>query len=90
MWVAWSQSPFYSAPAIIFNMDTATTMVVVDKDVCFRGGANLPGVKLDYQSSILPEIGSVVLGSFHLIPCLIAGGESSVLGLPPTAALLSS
>ena len=43
------------------DLGTATTITVVDKDGCFRGGAILPGVKLGYRAlaagtSLLPEI----------------------------------
>ena len=51
----------YGAPCIVIDMGTATTMIVVDRDGCFRGGAIAPGVKLGYralsaETSLLPEI----------------------------------
>ena len=51
----------YGYPAIVMDLGTATTVTVVDKDGCFRGGAILPGVKLGYQAlasgtSLLPDI----------------------------------
>lgn len=51
----------YGAPAIVIDMGTATTMTVIDRDGCFRGGAILPGIKLGYRAlaagtSLLPEI----------------------------------
>jgi len=51
----------YGAPVLVLDLGTATTMIVVDKDGCFRGGAILPGVKLGYQAlasgtSLLPDI----------------------------------
>lgn len=51
----------YGAPVIVVDMGTATTMVVIDRDGVFRGGAILPGVKLGYRAlasgtSLLPEI----------------------------------
>ncbi|MBQ8935806.1 MAG: type III pantothenate kinase [Oscillospiraceae bacterium] len=51
----------YGTPAIVLDMGTATTMVVIDKDGCYRGGAILPGVKLSYAAlasgtSLLPDI----------------------------------
>ncbi len=51
----------YGAPAIILDLGTATTIVVIDKDGCYRGGAILPGVKLSYGAlasgtSLLPSI----------------------------------
>ena len=36
----------YPLPAIIYDMGTATTVTVVDKDRCYIGGAILPGVRL--------------------------------------------
>ncbi len=52
---------FYGTPVIVLDMGTATTMVVIDKDKCYRGGAILPGVKLSYAAlsvgtSLLPDI----------------------------------
>ncbi len=51
----------YGAPAIVLDMGTATTMVVIDKNNCYVGGAILPGVKLSYSAlasgtSLLPDI----------------------------------
>lgn len=51
----------YGTPCIVIDMGTATTMVVIDKDKCYRGGAILPGVKLSYAAlaagtSLLPDI----------------------------------
>lgn len=51
----------YGYPAIVMDMGTATTVVVIDKDGCYRGGAILPGVKLSYSAlssgtSLLPDI----------------------------------
>ncbi|MDO5459581.1 MAG: type III pantothenate kinase, partial [Eubacteriales bacterium] len=51
----------YGCPAIILDLDTATTMVVVDKNACYRGGAIMPGVRLGLQAlssgtSLLPDI----------------------------------
>ena len=51
----------YGVPAIVLDMGTATTMVLIDKDGCYRGGAILPGVKLSYSAlaagtSLLPDI----------------------------------
>ena len=55
---------YYGAPAIIMDLGTATTIVVVDKDRCYRGGAIVPGVKLSYEAlaagtSLLPDISIV-------------------------------
>lgn len=55
---------YYGAPVIVIDMGTATTMVVIDKDKCYRGGAILPGVKLSYDAlaagtSLLPNISIV-------------------------------
>ncbi len=51
----------YGYPAIVMDLGTATTMTVVDRDGCFRGGAILPGIKLGYRAlaagtSLLPDI----------------------------------
>ena len=51
----------YGVPAIVLDMGTATTMVLIDKNSCYRGGAILPGVKLAYGAlasgtSLLPDI----------------------------------
>ena len=51
----------YGYPAIVMDLGTATTVTVVDKDGCFRGGAILPGIKLSYAAlaagtSLLPDI----------------------------------
>ncbi|MBO4289314.1 MAG: type III pantothenate kinase [Lachnospiraceae bacterium] len=51
----------YGVPAIVLDMGTATTVVLIDKDGCYRGGAILPGVKLSYSAlasgtSLLPDI----------------------------------
>ena len=51
----------YGVPAIVMDMGTATTVVVIDKDRCYRGGAIMPGVKLSYEAlaagtSLLPDI----------------------------------
>ena len=55
---------FYGTPAIVIDLGTATTITVIDKDNCFRGGAILPGVKLSYNAlaagtSLLPNIAIV-------------------------------
>lgn len=52
---------YYSVPAIVIDMGTATTMFVVDKNKAFRGGAIMPGVYLSYNAlaagtSLLPSI----------------------------------
>lgn len=51
----------YGSPAIIIDMGTATSVTVVDKDNCFRGGAIFAGVRLGISAlaagtSLLPEI----------------------------------
>lgn len=51
----------FKPPIIIIDMGTATTVIAVDKDSAFRGGAILPGVKLGYSAlssgaSLLPVI----------------------------------
>lgn len=54
----------YGVPAIIMDLGTATTIVVVDGNRCYRGGAIVPGVKLSYEAlaagtSLLPDISIV-------------------------------
>ena len=51
----------YGMPLIVIDMGTATTMVVVDKEGSYRGGAIIPGIKLSYGAlssgtSLLPDI----------------------------------
>lgn len=51
----------YGAPAIVMDLGTATTIMAIDKDGAYRGGAILPGVKLSYEAlaggtSLLPGI----------------------------------
>jgi len=51
----------YKPPLIIVDMGTATTIVAVDSDGAFIGGAIVPGVKLSYGAlssgtSLLPSI----------------------------------
>lgn len=74
-------STHYGAPAIVIDMGTATTMTVVDKNNCFRGGAIIPGVKLSYAAlsggtSLLPDISILppkkVVGS-NTVDCMRSG-----------------
>ena len=51
----------YPPPLIIVDMGTATTIVAVDKDGAYIGGAIVPGVNLSYEAlssgtSLLPNI----------------------------------
>lgn len=51
----------YGVPAIVLDLGTATTMVVVDEKGTYRGGAIIPGVQLGLQAlstgtSLLPDI----------------------------------
>ncbi|MCI8553665.1 MAG: type III pantothenate kinase [Clostridiales bacterium] len=51
----------YGAPCIIWDLGTATTMSVVDREGIFRGGAIMPGVgvsldTLTSSTSLLPRI----------------------------------
>ncbi|MCQ2558774.1 MAG: type III pantothenate kinase, partial [Oscillospiraceae bacterium] len=52
---------YYGAPCIVLDMGTASTIVLIDKDNCYRGGAILPGVRLGLKAlaegtSLLPDI----------------------------------
>lgn len=54
----------YGTPVIVLDMGTATTMVVIDKEGAYVGGAIIPGVKLSYSAlasgtSLLPDIAIV-------------------------------
>lgn len=51
----------YGTPALVIDMGTATTIVHIDKNGAFRGGAIMPGVKLAYgaltaSASLLQEV----------------------------------
>ena len=72
---------YYGTPAIIVDMGTATTLTVVDKNNCFRGGAIVPGVKLSYNAlsagtSLLPDVSILppkkVVGS-NTVDCMRSG-----------------
>ena len=74
-------SAFYGTPAIIIDMGTATTLTVVDKNNCFRGGVIIPGVKLSYSAlaagtSLLPDVAILppkkVVGS-NTVDCMRSG-----------------
>ncbi|MBR5428929.1 MAG: type III pantothenate kinase [Firmicutes bacterium] len=52
---------YYGTPVIVLDLGTATTMVVVDGNSTYRGGAIMPGVKLGLRAlssgtSLLPDI----------------------------------
>ena len=51
----------YGTPVIVLDLGTATTMVVVDGNSTYRGGAIMPGVRLGLRAlssgtSLLPDI----------------------------------
>ena len=51
----------YGAPVMVLDMGTATTLVAVDKNRSFIGGAIMPGIRLSMQAlangtSLLPDI----------------------------------
>ena len=51
----------YGIPVIVIDMGTANSIVVVDKNGAYRGGAFMPGVQLSYEAlasgtSLLPDI----------------------------------
>ncbi|MBE6778514.1 MAG: type III pantothenate kinase [Ruminococcaceae bacterium] len=69
------------APCIIWDLGTATTVSVVDKDGAFRGGAILPGVvtgvaSLTQRTSLLPSVSvdapDTVIGT-NTVACLQSG-----------------
>ena len=52
---------YYGTPVIVLDMGTATTIVTVDSNNCYLGGAILPGVMTSYAAlaagtSLLPDI----------------------------------
>ena len=52
---------YYGSPVIVVDMGTATTIVVIDQEGCYKGGAIVPGLKLSYGAladgtSLLPDI----------------------------------
>ena len=68
-------------PCIVWDLGTATTVTVVDKDGAFRGGAIMPGIGTGLNSlaagtSLLPQISvdapDKVIGS-NTIACLQSG-----------------
>ena len=74
-------SAYYGTPAIVVDMGTATTLTVVDKNNCFRGGAIVPGIKLGYNAlsagtSLLPDVSILppkkVVGS-NTVDCMRSG-----------------
>ena len=81
---------YYGSPVIVVDMGTATTMVVIDKDGCYKGGAIVPGLKLSYASlasgtSLLPDISIIPpkkVVATNTVDCMRSG---AVYG---TAALL--
>ena len=67
--------------SVVVDMGTATTLTVVDKNNCFRGGAIVPGVKLSYNAlsagtSLLPDVSILppkkVVGS-NTVDCMRSG-----------------
>jgi len=81
---------FYGSPVIVIDMGTATTMVVIDREGCYKGGAIVPGLKLSYASlasgtSLLPDISIIPpkkVVATNTVDCMRSG---AVYG---TAALL--
>lgn len=52
---------YYGTPAIVIDLGTATTVMAIDQNGCYRGGAIMPGVKLSFDAlsngtSLLPVI----------------------------------
>lgn len=81
---------YYGSPVIVIDMGTATTMVVIDREGCYKGGAIVPGLKLSYASlasgtSLLPDISIIPpkkIVATNTVDCMRSG---AVYG---TAALL--
>lgn len=66
---------YYSVPAIIIDMGTATTMFVVDGKKAFRGGSIIPGVHLSYNAL---AAGTSLLPSISITECKKAIGTNTV------------
>ena len=69
----------YGAPLVVIDMGTATTVVVVDGDGNYRGGAIIPGVKLGLRAltagtSLLPDLSVVAPGK-----CIASLTEDAML-----------
>jgi len=71
----------FKPPIIVIDMGTATSVIAVDKDRAFRGGAIIPGVKLSYRAlsagaSLLPEISiespKKCIGT-NTVDCMVSG-----------------
>lgn len=81
---------YYGTPAIVLDLGTATTVVVVDKEGSFRGGAIFPGVNLSFSAltagtSLLPDISITApekVISSNTVDCMRSGavyGTASML-----------
>jgi type III pantothenate kinase len=72
---------YYGSPVIVIDMGTATTMVVIDKEGCYKGGAIVPGLKLSYASlasgtSLLPDISIITpkkVVATNTVDCMRSG-----------------
>lgn len=52
---------FYGAPVIVMDLGTANTIVLIDKDRCYRGGVITAGIRLSLEAlasgtSLLPDV----------------------------------
>ena len=68
----------YPLPLAVVDMGTATTVMVVDSQGCFRGGAIIPGVKLSLSAMVK---GTSLLPDMELYApekCIGAGTESAM------------
>lgn len=72
---------YYGAPVLVLDMGTATTLVAVDKNRAFVGGAIMPGIRLSMQAlasgtSLLPDISisdpKKVIGT-NTVDCIRSG-----------------
>ncbi len=76
---------YYGTPAIVVDMGTANTIVVIDKNGAYRGGAITPGLQLSYEAlssgtSLLPDISLVaprkVIGT-NTVDAMLSGAVFS-------------
>lgn len=70
----------YGAPVIVLDMGTANTIVVIDRDNCYRGGAITPGVKLSYEA---------LASRTSLLPGISIAAPRKVIGTTTVAAMRS-
>ena len=79
----------YGTPCIVMDMGTATTIVAIDAQNCYLGGAIFPGVKLSYAAlssgtSLLPDISITAPKkciSKNTVDCMRSGAVFGTAGM---------